>query len=630
MCAINGVFAFHPAASVIKRDEVIRTRDHMVARGPDGCGVWFSEDGRVGLGHRRLSIIDLSEAGAQPMVSADGRFVVTFNGEIYNYRALRHDLETEGRVFKSQSDTEILLHLYVKKGTEMVHDLRGMFAFAIWDGERRTLFLARDPYGIKPLYYSDDGFSIRFASQVKSLLKGQGASLSNPQPAGLVGFLVFGSVPEPFTLHRGVQALPAGSTLYVDHRGVSPPQQFYSIAKIYAERGPNKATVVKSERDTQIRQALLDSISHHLVSDVPVGAFLSGGVDSGALVGLMRDVGQHEIQTVTLAFDEYVGTHEDEAPLAETLAKRFNTEHTTRVVTRSEFVADFPRILEAMDQPSIDGINTWFVSKAATELGLKVVISGLGGDELFGGYPSFTDIPRWVARCHVMSQIPWFGRLVREVLKGLKVDSLTGSSKSLSIIEYSGSIASGYLLRRGLFMPWELHSILDHDVLEQGLQDLQPLMMLRKRLSPKPKSNFAKVATLEASMYMRNQLLRDTDWASMAHGLEVRVPLVDTKLLETVAMFSDNQMISEGKSLLACAPSDPLPDAVLKRPKIGFNIPVGRWLAGPPKHRSSAVPVNQSKANASREWAKKLIALNRRNATETLPLAEAEILFNEN
>ena len=210
MCGILGIYAHHQGAPNIDRGELRRIRDHMRARGPDGKGEWFSDDQRVALGHRRLSIIDLSQRAAQPMTSADGKLVITFNGEIYNYRALRQTLESQGRVFRSDSDTEVLLHLYAEKGEAMVHDLRGMFAFGLWDAEKRALFLARDPYGIKPLYYAADARTMRFASQVKALRAGGGIS-NESDPAGIVGFYLFGSVPEPYTLYRAIRSVPAGA-----------------------------------------------------------------------------------------------------------------------------------------------------------------------------------------------------------------------------------------------------------------------------------------------------------------------------------------------------------------------------------------------------------------------------------
>ena len=254
-------------------------RDHMTSRGPDGSGEWYSADGRIGFGHRRLSIIDLSPRGAQPMQTADGRLVITFNGEIYNYRALRKRLEAKGYIFRSNSDTEVLLHLYAELGHEMLRELRGMFAFGIWDCQEQQLLLARDPYGIKPLYYADDGSTLRFASQVKALMAGRGVS-RDPDPAGWVGFYLFGSVPEPFTTYRDVRALPAGSFVRIDRYGLRAPVQHYSIARTYSQAQDLPISApTREEIKALVREALLDSVRHHLVADVPVGAFLSAGVD---------------------------------------------------------------------------------------------------------------------------------------------------------------------------------------------------------------------------------------------------------------------------------------------------------------------------------------------------------------
>ncbi len=573
MCGINGIFAYHASAAAVDRRELIRTRDYMASRGPDGAGEWLSSDGRVGLGHRRLSIIDLSDAGAQPMATSNGRLVVSFNGEIYNYRELRRSLEARGYSFRTRSDTEVLLHLYAEKGVAMTSDLRGMFAFAIWDSDRGQVFLARDAYGIKPLYYSDDGRTVRFGSQVKALMAGHAVS-HDPEPAGHVGFLLWGSVPEPFTTYREVRALPAGSTLLVDRNGVRDCVRYHSIAKIYCDAEAEASARGGERIDEPIRAALLDSVRAHLVADVPVGAFLSAGIDSGALVSLMRDAGQNDIQTVTLAFEEFRGRDEDEAPLAEDVARSYGTRHSTRIVTRSEFAADLPRILDAMDQPSIDGVNTWFVSKAARELGLKVALSGLGGDELFGGYPSFQDIPRWVGLLARPSRIPFLGKAVRGLL-----GKVSGSRPKLpGMLEFGGTFAGAYLLRRGLFMPWELDRALDPELVRAGIDRLSILASIDSVLKPCPRSSHAKVAVLEASLYMRNQLLRDTDWASMAHGLEVRVPLVDTVLLAQVASAQIGAVIAPGKAPLAAAPTRALPPAVTSRRKTGFTTPIAGWM----------------------------------------------------
>jgi asparagine synthase (glutamine-hydrolysing) len=576
MCGIAGIYAYHYAANPVEHAELRRIRDHMAARGPDGLGEWYSQDERVGLGHRRLTIIDLSERGAQPMASADGKLVVTFNGEIYNYRQLRALLEAKGRMFRTQTDTEVLLHLYAEKGEAMVHDLRGMFAFGLWDADKNALLLARDPYGIKPLYYADDGWTFRFASQVKALLAG-GQVSRNQEPAGWVGFYLFGSVPEPFTTYQEIRALPAGSTLWVDRVGSRETKHYFSIADTYCTAEARSSTARDEDLKLAAREALLDSVRHHLVADVPVGAFLSSGVDSGALVGLMRDVGQRDIQTVTLAFEEFRGREDDEAPIAAEIATQYGTRHTTRFVTEREFRDDLPKILEAMDQPTIDGLNTWFVSKAARELGLKVVISGLGGDELFGGYPSFRDVPLCVHTLAIPGRIPGLGDLVRRLLSSLGYFSRGANPKAAGLLKYGGTYGGAYLLRRGLFMPWELATVIGADTARQGLRRLDPIKHIETRLRPRPMTSFGKVSVLESALYMRNQLLRDTDWASMAHSLEVRVPLVDVKLLSHVApVTTTNGSLS--KRVLGNSPRVPLPSKVIGRSKTGFGTPIQAWL----------------------------------------------------
>src|SRR5262249_27051554 len=287
------------------------------------------------------------------------------------------------------------------------------------------------------LYYADDGWTLRFASQVKALLAGS-AIAQDADPAGQVGFYLFGSVPEPFTTYRAIRALPAGATLLVNRIGAHEPRRYHSIGRAYCEaerQARSRGAMGKRERRPEMREALLDSVRHHLIADVPVGAFLSAGIDSGALVGLMRDAGQQDVQTVTLAFAEFRGRPEDEAPLADEVARLYGTRHTTRLVTQSEFNADLPRFVEAMDQPSIDGINTWFVSKAARELGLKDAISGLGGDELFGGYPSFRDIPRWVRLLALPSRTPLLPRAFRMAAQPL-ARALGASPKSAGLLEF--------------------------------------------------------------------------------------------------------------------------------------------------------------------------------------------------
>ncbi len=602
MCGIAGIYAYHHAANAVNRLELARISEHMKARGPDGEAKWFDVDGRIGLAHRRLSIIDLSDTGAQPMSTVDGKLTITFNGEIYNYRELRRQAEAQGRIFRTQSDTEVLLHLYALKGAAMLGDLRGMFAFGIWDAEQQQLFLARDPYGIKPLYYADDGWTCRFGSQVKSLLAG-GAISNDADPAGWAGYYLFGSVPEPYTTLRQIRAVPAGSYVMVDRNGIQAPMVYHRIASVYGQ--PNALTVSMEESQELIRAAVLDSVRHHLVADVPVGAFLSAGINSGALVGLMRDAGQKDIQTVTVTFEGTEGSAHDESSLAEVVARHYGTRHVRRSVTEAEFNADLPRILAAMDQPTIDGVNTWFVSKAAHELGLKVAISGLGGDELFGGYSSFTDIASWVKWLALPSHIPLLGSTLRRAICGLGLDVMTQSPKAAGMLEFGGTFAGAYLLKRGLFMPWELPQVMPGEMAHEGLRRLGPLAFIDAQLNPRPRGAFAKIATLEAAHYMRNQLLRDTDWASMAHSLEVRVPLVDATLLKRVGPLAAGSKQAR-KRALAISPASPLPRAIVERQKTGFTTPTARWLQnGAVHHRKySAVPqLQKQNCSASRRWA---------------------------
>jgi len=470
-----------------------------------------------------------------------------------------------------------------------------MFAFAIWDEQRRGLFLARDPYGIKPLYAANDGWTFRFASQVKALLAGGGIS-RDPEPAGHVGFYLFGSVPEPFTTYRDIRALPAGHTQWVDGAGPHEPKSFANLAMLLAAKGEAPAAGLGD----LVRTAVSDSVRAHLLADVEVGAFLSAGVDSGALLGLMREAGQGEIRAITLAFEEFRGTEEDEAPLAALVAKQYGARHVVRRVSQREFFDDLPTILDAMDQPSIDGINTWFVSKAAREAGLKVAISGLGGDELLAGYPSFVDVPRWRRRFGPIAAVPGVGKLTRLIMRAFPSPVVMARPKALSLLEYADSWAGAYLLRRGLFLPHELDQVLERDFAREGLRRLKPLRRLAASLAPDPGSDIARVCALESAHYMRNQLLRDADWAGMAHGLELRVPLVDLKLLKSLAPVVARFTQGAGKAALARAPSIPLPDEVVARAKTGFVVPTGNWIAAACKSGPGGIP--ELKGLVSRRW----------------------------
>jgi asparagine synthase (glutamine-hydrolysing) len=597
MCGIAGIFAYLDVAPAVDRAELRRMNDRMAPRGPDGSGDWFTPDGRVGFAHRRLAIIDLSERGAQPMHSADGTLSITFNGEIYNYRALKAELEAKGYTFKSDSDTEVLLQLYADRGPSMVEALRGMFAFGIWDSRKRQLLLARDPLGIKPLYYADDGWTIRFASQAKALLAG-GAVSRDPDPAGIVGFHLFGSVPDPFTVWRGIRAVPAGATVLVDAAGPEAPHVYYSVAQSLGRRVGTAAADARA----QLSAAVRDSVRHHLVADVPVAVFLSAGIDSGALLGTMAELGVRDTLAVTLSFAEFKGDRHDEGPLAAQVAAHYGARHVLRTVDRAEFERDLPAILDAMDLPTIDGINTWFVAKAAHEAGIKVALSGLGADECFGGYPSFTDVPRSVHLMRPFRFVPGLGALARRVMSSAIAAGAPLHPKTAGVLQYGGDWAGAYMLRRSVYMPWELDGVLDAALVEEGLRRLAPLSHIAASLqADRPLGDFDRVAAMETSLYMRNQLLRDADWAGMAHSIEIRVPYVDPFFLAALPP-GDVLASIKAKDAVATVPQPPLPDAIRNRSKTGFVTPVGRWLREAAGTTENVSFSNASRALALRVW----------------------------
>ncbi len=592
MCGIAGIFSYNStAASPVDPKELRLIRDSMRLRGPDGKGEWYSRNRMIGIAHRRLAIIDLTDNGAQPMVADNGNLAITYNGEIYNYRALRQNLIKKGYVFRTRSDTEVLLHLYREKGESMVHDLRGMFAFAIWDEQQKGLFLARDHFGIKPLYYADDGKTFRFASQVKALLAGRRIK-KELEPAGQVGFFLWGHLPEPYTLYRAIRSLPAGTSLWIGRDGQKKTTCFFDLAK-EIDQELSKPQSAYSKNDS-LRERLLDTVQHHLIADVPVGFFLSSGLDSTTLTALATE-SVNDLHTVTLGFDEYIGSEMDEVPLAEKIAQQYHTNHQTVWVKKDEFVEESANLLEVMDQPTINGVNSYFVSKVTAATGLKVAVSGIGGDELFGGYPSFEQIPRIVKKLRLMKRFPSIGKITR-VLSEPLIRRLT-SPKYAGVLEYGTNFWGAYFLRRGLFMPWELPRLLDKYTSEEGLQKLDTLVRLQETVN-RIENDQLKVSALELTWYMRNQLLRDTDWASMAHSLEVRVPLVDVKVFRAIL-----KIIAAGQSLtkhdMALTPKRRLPESILQRKKSGFTVPIQQWLL-----KRSTFSHTGSSSRGLRGWAK--------------------------
>jgi asparagine synthase (glutamine-hydrolysing) len=616
MCGINGIFAYAATAVPPSRDETLATRDAMARRGPDGSGLWRSNDGRCRFGHRRLAILDLSDRALQPMHGASGRYTIVFNGEIYNYRELRHAAVAAGRPLATTSDTEILLDLYERHGSAMLDQLRGMFALAIWDAERHCLFLARDPFGIKPLYYSDRAGMLRFASQVGALRAG-GAIGAELDPAGVTGFMLMGSVPEPFTWYAGIAALPAGHCMTVDARGPRL-RRYIDPAAILAARhaAPDLADA---------RTAIRDSIRAHLLSDVPVGLFLSGGIDSAAILGVAMEHAAGPIQAITLGFDDFVGTPEDEVPIAARIAAHYGARNSVRRIDRAEFLADLDDIMAAMDQPSIDGINSWFVAKAARELGLKVALSGIGGDELLGGYPSFTDVPRWRARYGGLARIPGLGRVAADTLGLLAPRLAARHPKAAGLLRHSTTLGGAYLVRRALRLPEDAPPDLPRDFVAEGLARLDIVARLNRLVEPMPQSDRAAVTLLELGFYLRNQLLRDADWAGMRHSVEIRTPLVDIALFTRLAPVIGTLRHGVGKQLLADAPTRPLPDWHRHRPKTGFRIPYAAWVSGIADKQAPSSATDDSHGQVARKWSRYILSRHSEPAVTSISCSAKDI-----
>ena len=585
MCGIAGIFTTKRAPAPVRPGEAIVMRDAMATRGPDGAGLFY-EGGSIALAHRRLSIIDLSTCGHQPMTTPDGRYTITFNGEIYNYRELRARLRDEGVAFRSDSDTEVLLHMFARYGPSFLQELRGMFAFAIWDAYEQRLTLATDPFGIKPIYYSWSQGVLRFASQVRALLRCPGVDTS-PSPAGHTGFFLWGSVPEPHTLYRGVQALGAGGLMIVENDGSVRTSQWIRIRDELAAAAAAGARMKSADAAGLLREAMSDTVSHHLVSDVPVSVFLSCGLDSTTLAAHAQECSNAPVRTVTLGFHEFEGTPMDESVLAERFAEAYHTDHRTVVVDGHSFHDELLPVMQSMDQPSIDAINTYFVSRAAASTGAKVVLSGVGGDELFGGYGSFSQVPKAAQKLGWAGSVPPLGKAFRALSGGFFRHRR--KPKMAGLLEYGSSLGGAYLLRRALFMPWELEGLLTREILNEGLAELDTVNRLNDSVKGIESTRLA-VSSLEAEWYMKNMLLHDSDWTSMAHSIELRTPLVDIDLWRTVAPLLAAQE-NVGKRDMAGTMKQPLPPEILDRKKTGFAIPLHDWIQGgpPPIGRESAL-----------------------------------------
>jgi len=591
MCGLIALFGTPGSTFTVETLQPALT--HMQRRGPDAEGI--KQEPGVWLGHRRLAIQDLEVRSSQPLHSACGRFVIVFNGEIYNYRALRAELLAAGVPLRTTSDTEVILELFAQEGAALLPRLRGMFAFVIWDRLARRAFAARDPYGIKPLYWAQTADGVLLASQVRALLATERVSRA-PCARGQAGFWLLGSVPEPHTWYQAIQALPAGHCAWVEEGHMGTPQRWWDVAAAWRDAPATQPP--PAEVRERVRTALRSSVAAHLVADVPVGVFLSGGIDSGALAGLMVEAGAKDLQGITIAYDEFAGTQNDEAPVAATLAAHYGITHHVRRVTREEFTADLPRILAAMDQPSVDGINTWYATKAVAELGLKVVVSGVGGDELFQGYSSFQQLPRLVSAWGTASRLPGAMPLARAALGWQARRS--SNARWHHVPDWARTMAGAWWLRRGLFAPTELPALMGPDLAAEGLRGFSPEAWVGQMSGTLAADGRLAVGQIESTTYLRNQLLRDSDWASMDHSVELRTPLVDAWLLREVQPLLGAFEQFPGKRLLAEAPTRPLPEALINRPKTGFGIPVQTWLKQMGKAGGAGGP--------SHAWARELAA----------------------
>jgi asparagine synthase (glutamine-hydrolysing) len=527
-------------------------------RGPDDDGYRIlstprETDGVATIANTRLAILDLSPAGHQPMHDPETGNWIVFNGEIYNHLAVRAEIGERSGPWHSTSDTETILHAYRLWGQESVHKLRGMFAFAIWDASSGRLWCMRDRLGIKPFYYCAQTNALLFASEVRALLA-SGWIHADLDHVGLAGYVRFGAVPEPYTLVKDIQSLPAGNWMLV-HAGKIEKIEPYWKPALQQVGGEREAIVV------ELRGQLERAVREHLISDVPVACFLSGGIDSSIVTGLAAKTLGRRLQTFTLGFHEAAS---DESEYAEAVARKYGTTHRLVRLSHAQVAAQVPVAVGAMDLPTMDGANTFIIAKAVADHGFKVVLSGLGGDELFGGYPSFRRAA-WAER--------WASLLglVPRSLRALTVGGGNKGRRAAELLERNASLPARYACLRSL---WS-----QNDMKEMGLADAPDLGDTVNGDAPVA----SRISVLELTGYMRSVLLRDSDVLSMAHGLELRVPFLDHTLVETCLKFGvaeqDGSVLN--KPWLLKAAGDLLPPGIADRPKQGFILPMAEWMQGP-------------------------------------------------
>jgi asparagine synthase (glutamine-hydrolysing) len=554
-----------------------RSTQSLAHRGPDDHGTVIIRETvpaplELGLGNRRLAILDLSPLGHQPMQDpATGNWLV-HNGEIYNFREVRTRLEQDGAQFISHSDTEVILRAYALWGEDCVAEFRGMFAFALWDAKRHRLLIARDPMGIKPLYYSQSDRHFLFASELRTLLQ-TGLIPRNLNHSALLNYLAFGSVYEPDTLIDGVSALPPGHLLTWEGGRVSM-RQYWDLGTEKTGTASGGSNGHRAADQNQVAALLDESVRMQLVSDVPVGVFLSGGIDSSSLVAILSRAGARA-STFSIVFRE---ADFSEAEHSRAVAAFFKTDHHELPVSQEDALSAIPDALRAMDQPTIDGVNTYFVSQRTRAAGVKVALSGLGGDEIFGGYGSFHAVPRMERYGQLWANVPGVARKAVSGAFEMFAPASDQSRKLAALIRGNGNVVHPYFLSRQLFVPRTRASLmpsLSPETLQHADSSLKESLRHTAGMDP-----INRVSYLESRCYMLNTLLRDSDIMSMAHGLELRVPLIDHCLAQQVMAIPGSLKIGgpSPKHLLVDALHGALPDAIVRRPKKGFTLPFQHWM----------------------------------------------------
>lgn len=565
MCGINGFIA--GTFSTEQKTAVVKKMNATLAhRGPDNDGIW--NDDNVCLGHRRLSIIDLSIESNQPFFSSDKRYVIVYNGELYNYRELKLELQRASQgskdvpyFFKTSSDTEVILAAYIRWGNKCLDFFNGMYAFAIYDTQTKKTLIARDRLGVKPLYYyfGDEGFV--FSSEIRPIIH-SGIKTFSLNKERVAEYAMYQTVLAPNTIIKGVKMLMPGHLLEIENGKVNV-SQYYSVNKI------SNQDLSYRETCNKVNELLSLSVQRRLVADVPFGAFLSGGIDSSAVVGLMSKVSSEKIKTFNVNFDE---SEFSEAQYAKLIAKKFNTEHHEIKLTPQDFLQQLPEALSAIDHPSGDGPNTYIVSKATKNAGITMALSGIGGDELFAGYDVFKRMNE-LRKKSWLNAVPQIARKAGGFVIQKQKDSVSGNKIQELLSQEKINFNSAYPLSRSLFTQKEL-SVL--------LKNPNPFSQVETIISSVPQIEehlLSAVSLAEISTYLQNVLLRDTDQMSMSVALEVREPFLDYKLVEFVLGINDEQKFPHSpKKLLVDSLGDLLPNEIVNRPKMGFTLPWKHWL----------------------------------------------------